>query len=170
MQVRSPSKTCMQQLSKHLGASEMEEDPIKNDARREARKRILTQRRCLSCGISDLPVLALTKPSQLNENGLKLLQEHHLFHRANDRDFTITLCLNHHAELTAKNLDHGVSTKKPETVLHQAIAMVGALGVFFLDLSNRIARLADWLLQLLAALDEKFPAWRSMPEAKPHAD
>lgn len=148
----------------------MEEDPVRNDARRESRKRVLPQSKCLSCGISDLPVLAVTKPSQLNKNGLKLLQEHHLFHRTNDRDFTITLCLNHHAELTAKNLDHGVSTEKPETVLHQVIAIVRAWGVFFVDLGNRIVRLADWLLQLLAALDEKFPAWRSMPEAKPHAD
>jgi len=147
----------------------MEEDPIKNDARRESRKRALPQSTCLFCGISDLPVLVVTAATQLNRKGLKLLQKHHLFDRANDRDFTITLCLNHHAELTAKNLDDGVSTKKPETVLHQVIAIARALGVFFVDLGNRIVRLADWLMQLLGALDEKFPAWRSMREAKPHA-
>ncbi len=147
----------------------MENHPIKNDARRESRSRVLPQKSCLFCGITDLTELVVTEPKQLNQRGLSLLQEHHLFNRATDPNFTITLCRNHHAKLTARNLDYGVSTEAPETILDSFATIARALGVFFIVLGERIIQLADSVFNFMCALDRQCPDWRTMEEAKPNA-
>lgn len=144
----------------------MEHDPIKNDARKEMRSRVLPQQACLACGISSVHMLVPTKVNRLNRKGQALVEQHHTVGKANYAKLTITLCRNHHAELTARNMDCGVSMKAPETILHAFIAIAQGLAAFLNFWVEALEAWADSASKLLKALDARCPVWRTLPEAK----
>jgi hypothetical protein len=138
----------------------MKSDPIKKDARHSRRKRLRLNRTCIVCGLSDPASLVITKRS--------LIEQHHLVGRVNEADLTVPLCRNHHAQLTAKYTDEGISMKPPETILHRLEVIARAIGVFFIYLGHHFKDWADSLAELIKGLDKTYPTWRAMPEAKPN--
>jgi hypothetical protein len=148
--------------------TEMEQNPIDNDARRERRKRMLPQPACVICGISNVDQLVAVKVRLINPGALHLIDEHHLAGRENNPDLVVTVCLNHHAVLTAKNLDFGVSMKAPDTVLDRLVATMRGLAAFFILLGESLIDWAELLVRLIRGLDKNCAQWREMPEAKSH--
>jgi hypothetical protein len=126
----------------------------------------LPQDYCLACGISEVHQLVPTGAKKLNRKGLRLLEQHHLVGKANHAKLAITLCRNHHAELTARNMDCGVSMKTPETILHMFIAIARGIAVFLRFWWEALEAWADSASKLLTALDDRCPVWRTLPEAK----
>jgi hypothetical protein len=135
-------------------------NPIGNDARGARRKRLILNRACIICGLSDPASLVITKRS--------LIEEHHLVGRVNESDLTVPLCRNHHAQLTAKYANDGISMNPPETMLHRLETVARTIGVVFEYLGHHFKDWADALARLIRGLDEKHPTWRTMPEAKPN--
>ena len=136
----------------------MERNPIKNDARRTARKAQLgSDRTCCLCQEAD--IASLTRGSR------SLLEEHHVVGEANDADLTITLCFNCHRKLTERMRANGTSMHPPKTCLDQLVAILLALAAFFRMLSDALTEWAKKPGNLATALDSNYPEWRAMPEA-----
>jgi len=73
------------------------------------------------------------------------LEQHHVVCRQHDRDLTVPLCRNCHAEITELLLREGADTRfEPNRVVRVAL-MLRALAVFFEMLAPKLRRWADLL-------------------------
>ena len=137
----------------------IDKDPIRTDARREARNgRLGANPVCVLC--PERRVDALIPIAR------GFLQQHHVSMKANDRRLVIPLCLNCHAVLTEKYRTAGIPFTAPETVLHRVIACLRGVGAFLPDLGQACRSWADQLERFMTMLDARLPDWRARPEAK----
>ena len=136
----------------------MEQNPIKNDARRKAREEQLgPNRSCLLCPETDF--------STLTRGSRSLLEAHHVVGEANDPDTTVLLCLNCHRKQTERLRSNGTSMRPPRTLLDQIVAILRGLAAFFRMLSEKLTEWATKQGKLVTALDANHPSWRNLPEA-----
>lgn len=137
----------------------MTPDPIRADARRARRARLLGPgAACARCGVST--------PETLIAVDRSILEAHHPCGRANDGGLTVPVCRNCHAELTEGQRAAGTSFSPPPTVLHQIAAALASFFAFLADLAERGMAWAAALAALSAELDGAYPAWRSLPSAR----
>jgi len=137
-------------------------NPIAND-RRRARKahKLPPDAACTFCGI--------TTPEVLLAAGESLIDGDHFSAEANDPDLVIPLCKNDHAIRTAHQHDEGVDLAHDDgrSVLARHAAALQSEAAFHRDYADAQGRRATQLLTLEEALDQNFPTWRDLPEAKP---
>ena len=137
----------------------MEQNPIANDARRAARQRYLgEQAACVFCGEGD--------PWAVKKTQRSLLEEHHIAGEASDANTSAFTCLNCHRKVTERLHANGASMATPVTIFDRLVNVLLGLAGFFQMLSDT---LSDWVRRLAAfaaALDQAYPAWRSMAEAR----
>ena len=134
-------------------------DPIRTDARRANRARVLGPgTACARCG--------LATPETLIAADRSILEAHHACGRANDGGLTVPVCRNCHAELTEGQRAAGAAFAAPRTVLHQIAAALASFFAFLADLAERGMAWASALAALSAELDVAYPAWRSLPTAR----
>lgn len=146
----------------------MENDPIKNDARRTRRTTHMTRGRsrvraheplqCAICGCADFDALLLAKRS--------LLEAHHVAGAAHDDGLTIILCRNHHAIATELQRHVGADLHQQATMLERLIAVLRSIGSFLGQLGERLIQWAEQLARFIVGLDHTAPTWRGMPEAQ----
>lgn len=137
----------------------MEQDHIKNDARRAAQaSRLGPNPQCLLCPERRLAVLILVTR--------KFLQLHHVAGRANERRLVVPLCLNCHADLTDKYRSAGIPMTPAGNILDRVIACLRGVAAFLPQLGQACRRWADQLQRFSRMLDTRLPGWRDMPEAK----
>jgi hypothetical protein len=136
----------------------VEENPIKNQLRREKRQdRLPDDAACTTCGCS--------APEALTAANRSWLEKHHVVGKANHSDLIAAVCRNCHAILTARAQDVGASMRPPETVLHRFVAIMEALGTFLAFDGETTVAWAKDARRLIAGLDKDCPQWRHMPEA-----
>ena len=132
----------------------MEDDPIKNEARRKRRERRFgPDARCILCGHAN--------PSAFVRVTKEFLEAHHVVGRANDEGLLLPLCRNCHAYITEGYRDAGVSMNPPATVLHRLQAALKALGVFLPELGAKCGTWAFDLRQFMNRLDRELPNWKA---------
>lgn len=127
-------------------------DPIAALVRRErAVRRLPLNAACASCG----------------ETNPLVLEVHHIAGRANERDKTVVLCLNHHRTQSADQQAVGVDLEadRDRTCIDRIVAWLRGLGLFFSNLAKSCAEMADRLAAFSLGLDANYPAWRTMPQA-----
>jgi len=110
---------------------------------------------------------ALRDPAALVATNRTLLESHHVVGVANAPRLTMPLCRNHPAIAHEKLRDAGAEMRPPQSLLEKFIAILYALGAFFMSLGAHCAEWADSLVEFVRALDERSPDWRSMAEARP---
>ena len=137
----------------------MEQDPIQSDLRKRRRKRKLGPN----------PVCALCSFDQ--PEGMKLvprsfIEAHHVVGKAHDPNLTVPLCKRCHVVITEVNQRNGATMHKTANLLDYAITVLRALGGFFPLLGESFDKTAERLSQFSKALDERYPEWRNMKEAK----
>ena len=137
----------------------MEDNPVKNQLRREMRDdRLGENAACITCGCF--------APEALIAVSGTWLEKHHVVGKANDPNLIACVCRTCHAILTSRAQDVGASMKSPDTVLHQFVAIMRGLGSFFIFVGETMLRWAEAGVRLIAGLDKDHPQWRQMPEAK----
>jgi hypothetical protein len=137
----------------------MEANPIRNDARKARRSRLLgPDAACVRCGLTNQECLIPTKRS--------LFEAHHVAGNAHDDRLTVPLCRNCHAVLTEGQRDAGVDFLPQPTVLHRIAAALASLAVFFADLAATCLRWSTQLGLLVDGFDAEFPAWRTLAAAQ----
>jgi hypothetical protein len=95
------------------------------------------------------------------------LENHHVGGEANDPDLTIVLCLNHHRIATERQRRCGVELcHQPKNVLEMIHNADKGRASFALLEGGLLLERAECIARLINALDEKFPEWRNLPEAK----
>jgi hypothetical protein len=104
-------------------------------------------------------------PEMLKAVSRTILQAHHFVGRENDGKATVVLCLNHHAIVTAKQVDLNASFGKPVSLLDKAVSMLRSLAALFYSIADVLMDLAAQLAALLRALTENHPSWSQLPEA-----
>ena len=132
-------------------------DPIGTDGRHVRRvRRLGPDATCGLCGQSQVECLT-TKPRSI-------LEVHHVAGRRNDADLVVVLCLNCHARAGENQRSAGVLTSSaPASSVEAMEAGLRSLASFFALIVETCLRWADQLASLVNALDDHFPAWRSLP-------
>jgi hypothetical protein len=128
----------------------MEDDPRRNDLRREQRRRRFgPNASCIRCGEPDN------------------VSFHHPAGRNNDEALEGPLCLKCHAKAHEALRDAGVSLRvdPKRTLLERIQAILRALATFFELLASSLHLRANQLSQFIARLDEEVPTWRQWKEA-----
>ena len=137
----------------------MKEDSTKRAARRaRRRRRFRSAPRCALCGY-DVPEGFRAIPRHLFER-------HHPAGGKHDRELVILVCANHHAILTAGQLDDAVPLGHQRSVLERMIAVLEALASFFRHFAEALIRWAQALQGMRAGLDTEYPAWRGQTWAR----
>ncbi len=130
----------------------MEEDPVKNDARKADREWILGgEAVCLLCGERD-PV-KLVRPDKVS------FEEHHVAGRAYDPNLTVTLCRNCHAGTHEDLRDAGVTLRQAPTILHEIEARLRATGTFLRTLGETLLSSAAELTRYIRSLEHPDDPW-----------
>lgn len=122
----------------------MEPDPIKNDARKKARElRLGKDPICLFCGKEN--------PEALMRISRSILENHHIFGKANDPDATVILCRNCHAVETERQAACGVNLThdKNRPFLETLVSILKDLALAFSAFASRLLKLADELADYL---------------------
>lgn len=138
----------------------MELDPIRNDARRERRRRRSPRALCCAiCGERN-PAAFPKRP--------RVIERHHAMGEANDEQLLVSLCLTHHALASELQRDFGVELRDlpDRSVLERLEAALRSLAGFFELLAESLIAWANKLRDLVAALDRARPGWRQLPEAR----
>src|SRR5260370_448753 len=117
------------------------EDRIGREVRRLKRERKLGENPVCICGYSN--------PCSLRPVKRSLLENHHLFGKANDPEATLILCRNCHGEITEANRDAGISMRKPRNPTDKVITFLGCLKVLFQTLANACGRMIQELTESL---------------------
>lgn len=133
-----------------------EPDPMASDRRAARRERRLgPEAACAVCGEKE--------PTMLTPVRKHLLEEHHAA-GADNGSVTVVLCLNHHAKMTAGQLDAGVLSKDPApSFIERLMRALWSLGVFFDELALTFYGWADQLAVVVMTLDQHLPIWRTLP-------
>lgn len=136
----------------------MEAKSIQTQVRKaRQQRRVGPDAACILCGN--------TNPEQLRRMRRSLLECHHVVGRANDDALTVTVCLNHHAQLNEDQCTQGVPLQNPGSFLERLEAVLRSLTAFFERLAAASRQWADQLLAFIQGLDVRCPTWRTMPEA-----
>lgn len=118
------------------------EDRIGREVRRAKRERDLGENPvCTLCGYSN--------PYSLNRPNRSLLDDHHVFGKANDPDATVVLCRNCHGEITEANRDAGISMRKARSLTEKVITFLSCQRVLFLTLASACGRIIQELTESL---------------------
>jgi hypothetical protein len=140
------------------GAVVMSHDPLGASGRRHRRRRKLgPDARCIACGESNPTVLIRANRS--------LFEHHHVLGTQHVPDLTVPVCRNHHAILSAAQVDDGVRLDPQPTVLERLVAIFHAFASFLGSLAKI---LIEWAMKghsFIAGLDADFPGWRTKPWA-----
>lgn len=86
--------------------------------------------------------------------------------KAHDQSLCVNLCGTCHKKVTANVLDAGADMRPQPTILERLAMMLRALGSFLQTLGQAICRYADQIIRLVGGLNQDFPKWRDLPEAK----
>src|SRR5437660_3896813 len=114
------------------------DDSTRRAARRATkRRRLRPAPRCALCGY-DVPEGLRAVPPHLFEL-------HHPAGGKHDREFVILVCANHHAILTAGQLDDAVPLGHQRSVLERMIAVLEALASFLRHFAEALIRWAQAL-------------------------
>jgi hypothetical protein len=113
---------------------------------------------CLCCGEADL--------TMLTKGNRSLLERHHPLGQAHTPEFTVVVCRNCHARLSAHQLDEGVPLDGQRTVLERAVAMLQALIAFLKDVAEFFLALVLKVVRCIAGLDAHHPTWRDQTWAR----
>lgn len=129
-----------------------EPDPIHGAKRRTARRKLVPEDAACPCGYAD-------------PTGLTLQDDHVLGVAASDQ-VRAWLCLNCHAEQTARRNDYQAGTKpgrqRPASSFPERMAMaLRSLAVFLHSLSHWFMAHAEGLLEMVAGLDASDLDWRT---------
>ena len=146
----------------------IERDPIGNDLRARSREaRLGIDAACLLCGEAE-PSALRVEAVEATSLPPRLLEDHHLAGRSNDRDLTIRLCRNCHSKLTSMQLCAGadLSSSDARSMPERLVEVLSGLGLFFEVLAQSCARWAESLRAFVTSLDERHPGWRKLPTAK----
>lgn len=136
----------------------LEDNPIKTQMHKDRqRDRLGENPACVRCGFS--------KPEALTLKSRSWLEMHHVFVKANDPRTTAPLCLNCHREVTDANYAAG-AMQPASTCLERFQRMLQALGSFLVELGDRLLEWANEVGSFITGLDNVFPGWRQMPEAR----
>ena len=142
----------------------MDRDPVET-AVREARReqRLGRDAACVLCGLRDLESLCeVRKGSPLFAVIRKiLLEEHHVYGRANDPNWKCTLCRNCHARVSESQRREKVPMKPQADILDRAMARRKALAAFLRDAAIAEDREFEELEALAGFLDSDNPGWRA---------
>jgi len=137
----------------------MEQDPMQSDRRkRHWKKKFGPNPVCILCRFN-LPEGFILVP-------WSLIEAHHVAGRAHEPDLTVPVCKNCHAILTELNRCNGATMQQTANLLEYIITVLRALGGFFPILGESFAQTAERLSQFAEALDERYPEWREMKEAR----
>jgi hypothetical protein len=117
------------------------EDRIGREVRRARRERDLGENPVCICGYSN--------PYSLMRGKRRLLENHHLFGKANDPDAIVILCRNCHGEITEANRDAGISMRKARNPSEKVITFLSCLKVLFQTLANACGRMIQELTESL---------------------
>jgi hypothetical protein len=140
------------------GSSRPEQNPIDVAVRAARRtRRLPPDAACALCGETN-PTTLTTRPRA------HVLEQHHAAGIDNDHDLVVVLCLNHHAAITAEQLDAGALTPVPMTsALEKMQLALASLGIFFDYLAHALYRFATQIGQVVLSLDANAPGWRLFP-------
>lgn len=138
----------------------MEQDPIKNDARRKRREDRFggKGKTCLLCSEARIDVLIQVAKG--------FLQAHHVTGRNHDLDLEALLCPTCHAWITALYRRSGVPMPAAPDLLRRLVARLRAIATFLPELGGTCRTWADQLETFADALDTRDSSWADMPEAK----
>ena len=130
----------------------MEGDPRRNDLRRVRRERFFRIGAvCVLCGEDDLSALCF----------------HHPVGAGNDPDLEAPHCHNchakHHEAIRAVGV---VLSRDRRTPLERIEEALRCLAEWFRLLADQLHAWAIWLRNLIDGLDQRYPQWRQMPEAR----
>lgn len=136
----------------------MSYDPLGSSSRKYRRRRKLgPDARCIGCGTSNPTILIRVKRT--------LFEHHHPLGEQHAPEFTVAVCRNCHARLSAAQVDDGVPLDPQPTVLERLVAIFQAF-VSFLQALAEI--LLEWALKgrrTIEGLDTDYPNWRTQPWA-----
>lgn len=139
----------------------MEQNPIKNDARKALRRRKLGKSGpCVFCGRET--------PEAFRQIGYSVGEEHHVAGEANDPTLTVFLCRGCHDAQTELHriLDVHLRHDEIRPWLEIFVDILRAVGSFLINLGEKLVDWAERLLAFIRALDTHFPQWRDLPEAQ----
>jgi hypothetical protein len=133
-------------------------DVVASTTRDQQRRRRLPEgAACIVCGESD-PVLLTMKGVR------RVLEANHVAGRDNDKKLIAPYCLNHHAIMTARQLDVGLFEDGPApTILERIERIFLSMGIFFEQLTEACFRWAAQITQVMAVLDAYVTGWRTLP-------
>jgi len=119
--------------------------------RRRARRdrRLGPDARCARCGCTDRRVLEL----------------HHIGGRKNDPKSVVVYCRNCHAIVEEKQRDFDAPFAIPRDILDKDFAVRRHQAALLQSIVDIILEDAPRLAAFYAALDERYPEWRTIPEA-----
>jgi hypothetical protein len=108
-------------------------------------------------------------PAALRQAPRGLLEGHHVLGEVNDATLIVVLCLTCHRLATEAQLAGGVALKRdPARTFPELLqSALRALAGFCRQLAEAFDRWADQLGALVDGLDDTYPGWRQLPEAKP---
>jgi hypothetical protein len=136
-------------------------EPIASERRRARRRaKLPPDAACTYCGWQT--------PDALLQVGVGLVQGDHVDGAAHHPTLIAPLCPNHHAVRTEGQRRLGVDLHRDDgrSLLETRAAGLRSRVAFHRDLAWAEAEEADRLAALAAALDERFPGWRELPEAR----
>lgn len=135
----------------------MEQEPIRNDARKARRRRKLGRSGpCLFCGRET--------PKSFRIVGYSIVEDHHVVGKANDRELRVFLCRGCHDVQTELMEDHGIELRQlaarpwPEIL----IDTLTALGLFHQQVGTHLLSWAEQQRAFVERLDECCPTWREL--------
>lgn len=139
----------------------MEQNPVRNDARKARRRRKLGPTApCVFCGRET--------PEPFRKVGRSVVEEHHVMGVANDTALTVPACRGCHDAQTELQRVYGIDLRHhtnrpwPETL----VDILKAIGLLLKSLGGKLMDYAERLRAFLDALDRHWPQWRLLPEAQ----
>ena len=108
-------------------------------------------------------------PDQLLRAGRNLLEQDHIDGDVNNADLVVPLCPNCHAVHSEAQRRLGVELRHATdgSVLERRAAGLRSRAGLWAQLADADRREAHRLERIAAALDDAYPGWRQLPEARP---
>lgn len=130
----------------------MEKHPMKNDARKEKRRRTFGDpiEQCLVCGVRN--------PEEADELGVNLLERHHLAGRKLEPDLTVVVCKPCHEVLQEGLRDAGLEELIPDSSLERTGGLCLGLADLFEVLIGVLRNRGRELFRLREDLDSMVEA------------
>jgi len=137
----------------------MNEDPIRNAARKARRTSRVPPGTACPCGESD--------PTVLVKVGRTTLDFHHIAGEAKDPELGMFLCPTCHRRRQIELERAGVNlTRRPRNLLEVIAAVLTGVGQTLKAVGEHLLAYAEQLWAFIVALDADCPQWRALPEAQ----